>query len=362
MTGSATRPSPRGAPFSEAEGPTLTRRAWLAAALATAASALNNDVGASEISAVARPAILPAIYPGTRQLDLVPLANLERVALLCDFPVREGGEKSWPQGVSINKGAREIYVSNQNGTELRIDVRTIPSGARKSSRTVKTENQCWTEALPWFYNNKKQLCFIIRATGGGRAAASTYAIYNYTTGIKGANIPIKGAWSADVSGRYLATTDAEATSVRNFYVYDWGSVRAGHPALLATIPAQAGSKTAAKNQGLAWVGGYFHLIQGSQSESPTFQAWDPGGRLVLSRKFTRVDFMGVVNKVRPGYLTNAKYTYEAEGACNLDGKLVSMQIVNNNPSVTQAGRVLVLQHNRIDGVWGTMHVAKPLGQ
>ena len=62
--------------------------------------------------------------------------------------------------------------------------------------------------------------------------------------------------------------------------------------------------------------------------------------------------MDLVNKLKPGYLTNANYTYEAEGAFNHEGKLVSVQIVNNNPSVATDGRVLVLQHNRTDGVRG----------
>jgi hypothetical protein len=355
-------PSPQGNPFSAAQWLILTRRAWLGAALAATATALNNAAAAPQTGAVTSLAVPRTTYRGTLQMASDPLSYLDRVVLLCDFPVREKGESSWPQGVSINKAAKKIYVSNQSGTKLRIDVRNLPSGVRKSSRTITTENLCWTEALPWFYNQRGQLCFIIRATGGGPASSSTYAIYNYTTGTKGPNIPIKGVWRADVSGRYFATTDAGTTSVKNFYVYDWRSIRNGTPALLATIPAKAGAKTAAKNQGLAWVGKYFYLIQGSQSESPTFQAWDSNGKLTLSRKYTRADFRNVVNKLKPGYLTNANYTYEAEGAFNLDGRLVSVQIVNNNPSVTKDGRVLVLQHNRIDGVRGKMQAAKPLSK
>jgi len=362
MTGSEMRPSPRGTPFSAAQWLILTRRAWLATALAAVAAALNNSAAAAQIGAAADPTVPGAADRGTLQMTQDPLALLDSVALLCEFPVRENGETTWPQGVSINEGAQEIYVSNQNGTELRIDVRTLPAGIRKSSRIVTTEDLCWTEALPWFYNERGQLCFIIRATGGARTNASTYAVYNYTTGTKGANIPINGIWRADVSGRYMATTDAGTTSVSSFYVYDWASVQAGNPALIATIPAQAGARTAGKNQGLAWVGNYFYLIQGSQSESPTFQAWDSNGKLSISSKYTRADFMDLVNKLKPGYLTNANYTYEAEGAFNHEGKLVSVQIVNNNPSVATDGRVLVLQHNRTDGVRGKMQPADVAGQ
>jgi hypothetical protein len=132
--------------------------------------------------------------------------------------------------------------------------------------------------------------------------------------------------------------------------------------LVSTIRAQGGAKTAGKNQGMARVGNYFFLVQGNPSQSPTFQAWDANGNLALSRKYTRADFRDLVNRLKPGYLSNAKYAYEAEGALNLDGKLVSVQTVNNNPSVITDARVLVLQHNRIDGVRGRMQPAKPSGQ
>lgn len=362
MNGSEIGPSPQGTPFSAAQWLILTRRAWLGAALAAGATALNHAAVAAQIGAVAKPAAPRMAHASTLHMASDPRVYLDSVALLCEFPVREKGEATWTQGVSINKGAKEVYVSNQNGTQLRIDVRKLPSGVRKSSRTVKTQDLCWTEALPWFYNKRGHLCFIIRATGGARANSSTYAIYNYTTGSKGANIAIKGIWRADVAGKYMVTTDAWTTSVKNFYLYDWRSVQAGTPRLVATIRAQGGAKTAGKNQGLAWVGNYFFLIQGSQSQSPTFQAWDSNGKLALSRKYTRAEFRDLVNKLKPGYLTNAKYAYEAEGAFNLDGKLVSVQIVNNNPSVITDGRVLVLQHNRIDGVRGKMQPAKPPGQ
>jgi len=325
------------------------------------ATALNNAATAVKSAAVANRTVAGTGYRSALQMTSGPFAYLNSVALLCEFPAREKGQTTWPQGVSINKAAKEIYVSNQNGTQLRIDVRALPSGARKSSRTIRTEDKCWTEALPWFYNKKGQLCFIIRATGGGYAHSSTYAIYNYTTGTKGANIPIKGIWRADVSGGYLVTTDANTISVKHFYLYDWSSVRAGSPRLVATIPAQAGARTAGKNQGLAWVGKYFYLIQGNPAQSPTFQAWDSNGKLAVACKYTRSDFRNLVNKLKPGYLTNSNYAYEAEGALNYEGKLVSVQVVNNNPSVITDARVLVLQHHRLDGVRGKMQPAKLLG-
>ncbi|MCX8454669.1 hypothetical protein [Paenarthrobacter ureafaciens] len=312
-------------------------KAALTEAVAAAEAAVNNKADKTTLQATAD-----------------PMVCLDQVVLLCDFPVRENGEVSWPQGLSINHAADELYISNQNGTELRIDVRSLSTGIRKSSRVITTEDQCWSEGIPWFLNESGDLCFIVRTTGGTPANSATYAIYNYTTNSVGSPISIKGAIRADVEGDFFVTTDAWSRTVTNFFVYDWASVKAGAPTLLATVPAEGAIATAAKNQGLAYVGGYYFIAQGDQSESPTFQAWDSQGRLVVSKQYSRSSFKALVNKLKPGLLTNDSYTYEAEGTCNHNGKLVSAQIVNNNPAVAAEGRVLILQHNRIDGTRGIM--------
>ena len=277
-----------------------------------------------------------------------PLAYLNSVSLLCDFPVRENGEVSWPQGFSINKATNEIYVSNQNGTELRIDVRDLTTGVRKSSKITTTESGAFTESLSYFTNGNGELCFMVWPKNGG-AVPSAYAIFNYTLGTLGAQIPIYGFTRGDVSGNYLITSDAWTNSVTRFYVYDWASVQAGAPSLLTTIPVENTGATAAKNQGIAIVGGHLYLSQGAQTDSPTVMVWDFTGKLRAVRQYGRTAFQAAVNTLKPGYLTNSAYTYEAEGATNLDGKLVTGQIVNNNPAVVTDSRMLVLQHNRVDG-------------
>ena len=277
-----------------------------------------------------------------------PLAYLNSVSLLCDFPVRENGEVSWPQGFSINKATNEIYVSNQNGTELRIDVRDLTTGVRKSSKITTTESGAFTESLSYFTNGNGELCFMVWPKAGG-AVPSAYAIFNYTLGTLGAQIPIYGFSRGDVSGNYLVTSDAWTNTVTKFYVYDWASVQAGTPSLLTTIPVENTGATAAKNQGIAIVGGHLYLSQGAQTDSPTVMVWDFTGKLRAVRQYGRTAFQAAVNTLKPGYLSNSAYTYEAEGATNLDGKLVTGQIVNNNPAVVTDSRMLVLQHNRVDG-------------
>lgn len=124
----------------------------------------------------------------------------------------------------------------------------------------------------------------------------------------------------------------------------------GVPVLLDTTFVQNPGKTAAKNQGIASAGSNIFLAQGSQSENPTVTAYDLTGRLVAARAYSRDAFMEAINQLSPGTLTNAGYLYECEGATSLEGKLVTGQIVNDNPSVTADGVFLVMQHNSIDGV------------
>jgi len=278
-------------------------------------------------------------------------AYLNNVALLCQFPVRENGEVSWPQGFSINKAADEIYVSNQNGTELRIDVRTLSTGVRKSSKIITTQASTWSQGLPWFYNGSSQLCFIVRITTSAQANPSTYAIYNYTTGVLGANININGSTNADVCGNFFVTSDAWVKNANFFYIYDWASIQAGTPNLLVTIPLEnAGTPTLGKVQGIAIVGSHLYFIHGEQGANPAITVFSMSGRLVTTRNYSLADFQTTVNTLLPGSLTNNGYLYENESGTNLDGKLVTMQIVNNNPAVTAQGVCLVLQHNRVDGV------------
>ncbi|WBF79063.1 minor tail protein [Arthrobacter phage Hankly] len=312
-------------------------------------------IESTELQAKIAPFISKTLVDSWLKNSSDPLTNLENIALLCDFPVRENGETLWPQGVSINRDENEIYVSNQSGTTLRIDIRDLTTGVRKSSRTIITEDQSWSEGIPWFYNANNDLCFVIRPKGGTPAQSSFYSIYNYTTDVIGSPVAILGGVRSDLDGDFFVTSDAWTRTVSNFYIYDWTSIKNGVPTLLATVPANGGLyNTAAKNQGLAYVNGNFFLVEGEQTENPTFMAWNSSGQLALTKQFSRAAFMSLVNKLKPGLLTNASYLYETEGATNLDGKLVSVQIVNNTPAVAANGRVLVLQHNRIDGVRGIM--------
>lgn len=277
-----------------------------------------------------------------------PLAYLDNLSLLCAFPVRENGEMSWPQGFAINEDARELYVANQNGPELRIDIRNLNTGVRAASKIFTTENGAFTESLDWFYAGN-DLCFIVWPKAGG-ATPSAYAIANFTQGTLGPQIPIYGFTRGCRDGSKFVTSDAWTTTVSKFYIYDWESVKAGIPLLIDTIKVSNPGTTAAKNQGISAIGGKVFLAQGSQTENPTITAYHADGRIADARTYPRQNFMDAVNELVPGLLTNHDYLYECEGAASAGGKLVTGQIVNNNPAVTADGVVLIIQHNNVGGV------------
>lgn len=279
-----------------------------------------------------------------------PLAYLNTVAILCEFPVRENGETLWPQGISINKADNELYVSNADGPAavLRIDIRDLTTGARKSSKQISVTGPAWSEGLPWFKNTNGDLCFIVRTTPE-TGVTSTYSIFNYTTNTLGSPIAINGPFKSDVNGDTFITSDAYSHTATKFFIYSWASIQAGMPSLLATVPLENPGQDIGKTQNIAIVGSNLYILTGDQSTNPGILVYDFTGKLLAIRDYGKADFQAAVNVLKPGYLTNNAFVYECEGATNLDGKLVTGQIVNNNPAVTADGKMLVLQHNRIDG-------------
>lgn len=279
-----------------------------------------------------------------------PITYLDNVCLLCEFPVREKGESLWPQGISINKADNEIYVSNSNGpaTVLRLDVRDLKTGVRKSSKQLTVSGATWSEGIPWFRSAVGDLCFVVRTTPQ-TGSDTTYNIYNYTKNTIGSAIAIKGPFKADVNGDTFVTSDAFGRAATRFFIYSWASIRAGTPSLLATVPVENPAQDIGKTQAVAVVGAYLYILTGEKASNPGILVYDFTGKLVTVRDYAKADFRATVNTLRPGYLTSDSYVCECEGATNLDGKLVTGQIVVNDPALVAAGKMLVLQHNCLDG-------------
>lgn len=292
-------------------------------------------------------AVSPVRNTITKSSD--PLAYLDNVKLFAKFPVRENGETSWIQGFAINKGEKHYYVSNQKGTELRIDRRNIGDNVRGTSRKITVENNAYTESLDWFRNDAGDLCFIVWPKA--LAFPSAYAIYNLSRGTLGPQIPINGLVRGSRYGDIFVTTDTWGTNAPSaFYVYKWSSIIAGSPELLSTINCKNYSKTVAKTQGIAYNDGYIFFAQGDQDENMTITVYNTRGEIHTVKSYDRASLMTAVNTLVPGLLTNPDYLYECEGAYHLDGKLYTLQIVNNNPSVASDAVALILEHNNLDGL------------
>ena len=283
----------------------------------------------------------------TIQTAADPLAYINSVEVLCAWDTRPaGGESTFPQGVEVNPDAGEIYVANQGGTVLRIDIRSM-DGTKKSSKVISTDDGAYTEGLPYWYNTRGQLCFMVR-TGTG-ATEATYNVYNYSTGVLGPQIPIQGIWKAHAQGNLLITTDSRTNDVSKFFVYDFASVQSESPILLNTIYAQSAGPTMEKNQGIVLNGGYIFMIQGAGGSSPVITTYNLAGHLVNAHRYGKVDFAAALNDAKPGLITSPSYDYESEGGCTMGGSLVTMHVINNTSDI-KTSKTILLRHNSIGGV------------
>jgi len=327
---------------------TFGRRAFLSTAGAGAAlgiASATERVGAT-LAAAPQGAAREASASLTTDAAPDPMAYLSNVTVLAEFPIRIDSDTTWVQGVSINEDDGEIYVANQRtgGTYLRIDVRTI-TGAYVSSRTIPIATGAYTEGLPWFRNSSGHLCFIVRTEAG-----ASYAIYNYTTDVLGAAIPILGRAKADVDGNDFVTSDVWQSDISRMYVYDWDSVKAGAPVLRHTVVLDSAQPLFEKSQGLVVNGGYFFIIQGAAEGRPALTAYNAAGRMLTALAFDKVGFADAVNEQRPGTISNrTAYRYENEAGCTYQGKLVTLEVVNDHPTDNYQARCLLIVHNEIAG-------------
>lgn len=265
------------------------------------------------------------LYTLTKMRD--PLAYLNSAEILCSFPVRyEEGMMTWIQGVSINEEKQEIYVANQEntGTILRIDVRDL-DGNLKSSKTLPIDSGAFTEALPYFYNENQQLCFVVRPKN-----EESVAIFNYETGVLGNTFPVRGKAKSDVDGDYFVTADVWVDSIKNIYVYTWESIKAGNPVLVNSFRTDNYGKLTEKSQGIVVNNGYIFLTQGALRGKPAITVYNTAGQLVNSFIYTKKSLAEIVNDRYPGRLTDTvNYKYENEGGCKYRGKLALAQIIDD---------------------------------
>ena len=277
-----------------------------------------------------------------------PLAYLNSMDVLCQFNARPEGTL-WPQGISVNEEAKELYVS-MNGsldggttTSLRISIRNY-DGTVKSEKTITTQPATSSEGLPWFYGSGGDLCFIIRPETAGVG----YAVYNYTTGTVGPTIPVKGNYKSDVEGNIFVTCDQTSASsgVGMIYLYDWASIRAGVPVLLDTVVLESRNYLN-KVQSFAINAGNIIFSHGASKTEPHLSVYTLTGKLVTMYQLDKPTFADAINKYAPGTITDRlSYRHESEGAATLGGKLLTGHVTDNN---TSSYTFTVVRHNQVDG-------------
>ena len=325
-----------------------TRRLFLGSALAMPLAAVGCGVRPPEKAddSVDSQPTLPAVD--------VPehLATFSYVGVAASFPVRDPGSDTWVQGFAVNETAGEIYVATQatGGTLLTITIRDL-MGSVKSAKSFPIMAGAYTESLPWWHEPNGDLCFIVR-TGAGASRSdgqNTYALYNYTTGELGEKIPIRGAIRMSVVGDEAVTTDAGTTSVTRFSVYDWGSVKAGTPALLRTVQVVNPGATVGKNQGMSATDEYFILNHAKNGEPPAFTIYDYSGGLEGVESWDKAGFARTLNSLLPGLITDpASFNYEAEGSYFAGGRYLSGHTLYSG-SDADAATMVILSHGNLNG-------------
>lgn len=270
-----------------------------------------------------------------------PLAYLNSIEVLCSFPARETGTMTWVQGFSINEDREEIYVSNQenDGTFLRIDVRGL-DGSFKKSKTLPIQSGSYTENLPFFYNNAKQLCFVVRPE-----KSAAYAIYNFDTGELSESIMIKGGAKGERDGNYFITCDptGEPYTMKYFYIYDWNSIANKSPVLLNEVRLENQGYLIEKVQGIVLNNGYVFIPQGKSHGEPALTVYNTAGKLVNSFLYTKRSLAEAINNYIPGSISDHdNYNFENESGSKYQGKLALAQVVN--------GTVYICIHNSPLGI------------
>lgn len=265
------------------------------------------------------------------------LSYLNNVEAMTTFKAREEA-LFWPQSANINERTNEVYVASQEneGTELRIEIRDLDTGDFKERKSIPIESGAYTEGLSFFYNEKDELCFIVKAT-----KTPGYNIFNYDkgelSGLIAANVSSKYA----ANGYYFVSVTVNQDSI-HAYVYTWESIKAGSPVLYTEFPVDY-MPNIEKIQGVALNNGYLFMSHGKSYGRPAISVYNLVGELLNYYMYTKDSLASAINKKFPDFIPNIhNYHFENESCCVYKGDLVAVQVVNN-------ADVVLVRHNRMLG-------------
>ncbi|MEC0474839.1 hypothetical protein P8829_04465, partial [Bacillus licheniformis] len=218
------------------------------------------------------------------------LSYLNNVEAMTTFKAREEA-LFWPQSANINERTNEVYVASQEneGTELRIEIRDLDTGDFKERKSIPIESGAYTEGLSFFYNEKDELCFIVKAT-----KTPGYNIFNYDkgelSGLIAANVSSKYA----ANGYYFVSVTVNQDSI-HAYVYTWESIKAGSPVLYTEFPVDY-MPNIEKIQGVALNNGYLFMSHGKSYGRPAISVYNLVGELLNYYIYTKDSLASAINK------------------------------------------------------------------
>lgn len=273
-----------------------------------------------------------------------PLAHLMSVDHFITVPSHVGVQ--FVQSFEVNDQAAEFYVCRSGDGTTTIEIWDIDTRQLKRSKSVAiTATNASSEGLPWFYNSNGNLTFVLR---GGNGAAG-YNLFDFETGVLGANVAIEGNYKSTHEGDIFATcsTGSAAGGVDYVYLYEWQSVKDGMPVLIQRIKME-NNPYPTKVQSFTLHEGYIIFNHGAHKAASWVSVYDLSGRLVRMCGIDPNQYLDLVNEWHPGNNFAQPLNQEAEGAAISRGQLLTGHSIFHDGDV-YGGLFVVLRHNVVSG-------------
>jgi len=224
-------------------------------------------------------------------------------------PTTLEGRSDFIQGASFNSKKKEYYVARQlNGGEYSTITRySMVTRTEIDSKEFEHSTGAYTEGLPFFYNERGELCFFVRTTYD-----MNIAIFNYDTGELGSNRGMLGGskLGSDPDNKYLITHFGDANRCEGLYLYDFDEATRGNMRLLRKIYFDGEIINGEKVQGVTMINNVIYLGRGKTQ--PTVTAVNMSGKTIATYDFDRKDLAAMINVWAP-CIEGTSYEYESEG-------------------------------------------------
>lgn len=249
---------------------------------------------------------------------------------LFSLPTLLEGLKDFPQGFAVNQEKDELYIARQlnGGTDVKISKYKLSTQELIETKQYEKSTGAYQEGLPYFYNEKNELCFLVRTTYD-----KTLAIFNFDTGELSDRISVLGGSkvASDIDNKYFVTGFGSANRFEGVYVYDFNSVINREPILLSTIHVSNIVSNGEKTQSIAIIDE--KVILGQGAENPVITIFNLDGTILNSISYDRMSLANELSTVVSGIIPS-NYAYENEGVTfyNYNGMILPLvaHVVNSS--------------------------------